>query len=118
PTQQDETVMSGFVEASGGVFGIDLLALAHVQQVSFDSAIPDAADPNHARLGYGGTAWMLLGDPFGLPTFGGRGGYRVSYYAPAVALPDESLLEHAFAVRYDPDYLPFTSFIVDFTSLW
>lgn len=118
PNQQEETVVSGFLEAGGGLFGIDLLALAHLQQLSFDSALPDESDPNRARLGYGGTGWLLVGDPFGLPTFGVRGGYRVSYYAPAVALPDESLLEHAFAVRYDPEYLPFTAFIVDFTSLW
>ena len=37
------------------------VALAHVQQVSFDSAIPDAADPNSARLGYGD---MLAREPW------------------------------------------------------
>ncbi len=118
PIQQQESVTGGFLEAGAGAFGFELLALAHLESVSLDSALPDPQDPNHSRLGYGGTGWLLVKDPFGFESYGVRGGYRVSYYAPAVALPDEALLEHAFAIRYDPGYLPYTSFIVDFTSLW
>jgi hypothetical protein len=36
-----------------------------------------------------------------------------------VSFPDLSLLEHAFAVRYDPPWAPFPlGFVLDYTNLW
>jgi hypothetical protein len=67
----------------------------------------------------GATGWFVLDEPFGLPMFGLRPGYRLSYLDPTTAYPDDSLVEHTVGIRYDPATyaLPIALF-VDVTSLW
>lgn len=100
------------------VFGIDVLTQGIFRRVQFDTAFDDAADPNAADHAVGVTTWAVLRDPFGLPMFGFAPGYRFSFLDPSFSDPDDQLIEHTFAVRYQPPTpLPIT-FLLDATLLF
>lgn len=100
------------------VFGIDLLAQGMFRRIQFDTAFDDAADPNAADHSVGVTTWIVLDDPFGLPLFGFKPGYRFSYLDPFFSDVDDQLIEHTFGLRYDPPTpLPMT-FLLDATLLF
>jgi len=100
------------------VFGIDMLAQGIFRRIQFDTAFDDAADPNAADHAVGVTTWFVLRDPFGLPMFGLTPGYRFSYLDPFLSDPDDQLMEHTFAVRYDPPTPLPMSFLLDATLLF
>ena len=119
PALYNETETQGFVDFRVDAFGIDFLAQVQARQVTFDSLYPDLADPNRSAFGLGATSWLVLKDPFGLPLFGVKPGYRISYYDPTTALTDDALLEHSLGIRFDPPGLRLPlALLVDVTSLW
>jgi hypothetical protein len=102
PNLYNETDLTGFADLKIDLFGIDFLAQAIVRETTFDSVFPEVTDPARVAFGYGATAWLIIDEPFGLPMFGFRPGYRVSYYDPTTSFADDQLLEHTVALRYDP----------------
>jgi hypothetical protein len=119
PNQQDETDLTGFVELHAHLWKIDALLLGLVRQVTFDSALPEPTDDNRAAFGHGATAWLVLEAPLLAELVGLRLGYRASYLAPPVSLPEVTLVEHAFAARADPPWLGVPAgFVVDVTNVW
>lgn len=94
------------------VFGIDMLAQAIWRRISFDDAFLVPTDPNAADQSFGMTAWIVLDEPFGLPMFGFKPGYRFSYFDPFFSDPFDQLIENTVSVRYDPPTpLPLTFFL-------
>jgi hypothetical protein len=102
PNLFSETHLSFAGDLRLDVFGIDVLAQGIFRRVSFDTAFADDADPAAADHSVGVTSWIVLDEPFGLPMFGFKPGYRFSYYDPYFSDPDDGLMEHTFGVRYDP----------------
>lgn len=99
------------------VFGIDVLAQAIYRRVSFDDAFLDPGDPNAADQAFGATAWIVLDEPFGLPMFGFKPGYRFSYYDPSFSDPHDQLMENTLSIRYDPPTPLRVAFILEGTLL-
>lgn len=96
-----ETETRGFADVTFDMFGFRAVATGIFQSTTFDSILPEA-DPNRTQAAYGAAAWVSVEDPFGLPTFGLRPAFRVSYYEPNSAYDEDQLLETTFAVRYIP----------------
>ena len=99
-------------------FGLQVLAQGIFRQTTFDSVFPEVQDSNRSTMGLGFTSSIVLDKPFGVSTFGLKPGYRFSYYDPTSSFYDDQLMEHALALRYDPETydLPI-ALILDFTSL-
>lgn len=102
PNLYDETDVQGFADLRVDLFGIDFLAQVIGRQTTFDSLFPAVTDPNRAAFAYGATAWLVVDEPFGLPMFGLKPGYRVSFYDPSTSFTDDQLFENTFSMRYDP----------------
>jgi hypothetical protein len=118
PNLFTETHLGFTGDVQFNVFGIDLLAQGIFRRIQFDTAFDDAADPNAADHSVGVTGWIVLDEPFGLPFFGFKPGYRFSYLDPFFSDVDDQLIEHTFALRYDPPTpLPMT-FLLDATLLF
>ena len=119
PNLYSETDATAFADLHARVFGVDFLLQGIGRQTTFDSLYPATGDPNAAAYGFGVTSWLYIDKPFGLPLFGFKPGYRISYYDPTSAFPDDQLLEHTIGIRYDPETydLPM-GVMLDFTSLW
>jgi hypothetical protein len=118
PNTFAETHLAGAGDVQFNVFGIDVLAQGIFRRIQFDSAFGDAADPNAADHSVGVTTWVVLDDPFGLPLFGFKPGYRFSYYDPFFSDPDDQLIEHTFGLRYTPPTDLPVSFLFDATLLF
>jgi len=91
--------------------GIDFLAQAIYRQTTFDTT--DAA--LEEATGY--TVWVVLDEPFGVPMFWFKPGYRISLYDPSTLFYDDQLVEHTVGVRYDPPIDLPLAFRFDYTWL-
>jgi hypothetical protein len=100
------------------VFGVDVLAQGMFRRIQFDTAFEDSADPSAADHSVGLTTWIVLDEPFGLPMFGFKPGYRFSYYDPFFSDPDDTLVEHTLGLRYDPPTPVPIAFLLDATLLF
>jgi hypothetical protein len=118
PNLFTETHYLGAADLRINAFGIDVLAQAIVRRIAFDSAFLDPTDPSAADHSVGMTAWIVLDEPFGLPSFGFKPGYRFSYYDPFFSDPDDQIMEHTFSIRYDPPTPLPLAFIIDATLLF
>ena len=109
------------LEVAGDVrvkmMGIDLLGQAAWRSTSFDTVFPEN-DPSKTDNALGVTGWIVLDDPFGIPTFGCKPGYRFSYYDPRSSSTDDQLFEHSIALRYDPPGDIPVTFLLDATLLF
>lgn len=117
PTRFNETHIGVAGDLRLNAFGIDVLAQAIYRRVSFDDVFLDASDPNAADQAFGATAWIVLDEPFGLPMFGFKPGYRFSYYDPSFSDPHDQLMEHTVSIRYDPPTPLRLAFILEGTLL-
>jgi hypothetical protein len=118
PNLFDQTDATAFGDVRARLFGIDLLGQVIYRQTNFDTIVPFPSDDvagSESALGV--TAWVVLDEPFGLPFFGLKPGYRFSSYDPSSQFTDDQLLEHTISLRYDaPLSLP-VSLIADYTFL-
>lgn len=117
PNLYDETDVALAGDVRLKVFGVDVLGQAVWKMTSFDTVFPEG-DPARTDNGLGVTTWIVLDEPFGLPTFGVKPGYRFSYYDPRSSSPEDQLFEHTFGLRYDPPTPIPMAFIVDVTLLF
>lgn len=117
PNQFTETHTLLAADVRLDVFGIDVLAQGVWRRVSFDDAFLDPLDPNAADQSAGLTGWIVLDEPFGLPMFGFKPGYRFSYYDPFFSDPHDQLMENTISLRYDPPTPLRLSFFLEGTLL-
>jgi hypothetical protein len=92
-------------------FGVEFVTQIMWRNTTFDTTQADAEGA------FGATTWLALDNPFGLPFFGLKPAYRLSYYDPSSLFPEDQLVENTFSVRYDaPIKLPL-SFYFGYTWL-
>ena len=117
PNLFNETDLQGGVDFMLSSFGIEVLAQAVIKQTSFDTVFL-ADDPSRTDTALGLTSWVTLNDPFGVPLYGFRPGFRFSYLDPKGAFPDDQVLELTTGIRYDPPTELPLFLTVDFTMLF
>jgi hypothetical protein len=93
-----ETDAVGFADVSARVVGFVFVAQGIVRQTTFNTLQPAGGPTDNA---IGATAWVQLDSPMGFDLLGVKPAYRVSYYDPSSAFPDDQLLENSLGLRWD-----------------
>ena len=101
PNLFHETDVVGFADISARFFGLGLVAVGQIRQTSFDTVIPDPANPAGSETGMGAAAWVYADRPFGADLFGLIPAYRIAWYDASSAFVDDTLLENTIALRWN-----------------